>query len=130
VGPKSFSSFRTARRLRSNAFGLISDYGEFSRWALIALGLAAAPILLGFALRRFTSIANALGFAFISAGALGNAIDRVRLGAVVDLFDASKLRFVWVFNVADVSIDLGVGLVLLVALVPVLAARNVERASD
>jgi signal peptidase II len=81
-------------------------------------------------LRRSTSIVNALGFAFISPGALGNAIDRVRLGAVVDLFDASKLRFVWVFNFADVSIDLGVGLVLLAALVPVLASRKVERASD
>jgi signal peptidase II len=115
---------------RSNAFGLIPDYGEFSRWALAALSLAAAAILLGFALRRSTSIVNALGFAFISAGALGNAIDRVRLGAVVDLFDASKLRFVWVFNVADVSIDLGVGLILLAALVPALAPRKVEKAND
>jgi signal peptidase II len=115
---------------RSNAFGLIPDYGEFSRWALIALGLAAAAILLGFALRRSTSIVNALGFAFISAGALGNAIDRVRLGAVVDLFDASKLRFVWVFNVADVSIDLGIGLIVLAALVAALAPRTIERTND
>jgi signal peptidase II len=115
---------------RSNAFGLIPDYGEFSRWALIFSGLAIAAMLLRFMLRQSTSIVNALGFAFISAGALGNAIDRVRLGAVVDLFDASKLRFVWVFNVADVSIDLGVGLILLVALVPALAAHNVKRAND
>jgi len=115
---------------RSNAFGLIPDYGEFSRWALIALGLAAAAILLGFALRRSTSVVNALGFAFIGAGALGNAIDRVRLGAVVDLFDASKLRFVWVFNFADVSIDVGVGLILLAALVPALAPRKIEHANE
>lgn len=98
---------RATRETRSNAFGLIPGHGEFSRWALAALGIAAAAVLLGLALRRSTSPINALGFAFISAGALGNAIDRVRLGAVVDLFDASKLRFVWVFNVADVSIDLG-----------------------
>ncbi|WP_291606297.1 signal peptidase II [Bradyrhizobium sp.] len=115
---------------RSNAFGLIPDYGEFSRWALAALSLAAAAISLVFALRRSTSILNALGFAFISAGAFGNAIDRVRLGAVVDLFDASKLRFVWVFNVADVSIDLGFGVILLGALVPALAAHKVRRAND
>jgi signal peptidase II len=50
----------------------------------------------------FRRIINTFGFAFISAGALGNSLDRLRLGAVVD---ASKLRFVWVFNVADVSID-------------------------
>jgi signal peptidase II len=115
---------------RSNAFGLIPDYGEFSRWAFVAVGLAAATILLGFALRRSTSLTNALGFAFISAGALGNAIDRVRLGAVVDLFDASKLRFVWIFNIADVSIDVGIGLVLLAAIVPALASHGSERTGD
>ncbi|RZN33762.1 hypothetical protein CWO90_09125 [Bradyrhizobium sp. Leo121] len=49
---------------------------------------------------------------------MGNAVDRLRLGAVVDLFDASKLRFAWVFNVADVSIDLGIALILLAALLP------------
>ncbi|WP_210345548.1 signal peptidase II [Bradyrhizobium sp. CCBAU 53421] len=103
---------------RSNAFGLIPDYGALSRWALACVGLAAAAALLGSVLRRSTSTINAFGFALIGAGAAGNAIDRLRLGAVVDLFDASKLRFVWIFNVADVSIDLGVALVLLAALLP------------
>jgi len=100
---------------RSNAFGLIPDTGELSRWALIAFSLAIAAILLRLVMRPSTSIVNAFAFALISAGALGNAFDRLRLGAVVDLFDASKLRFVWVFNVADVSIDVGVALVLLAA---------------
>ena len=115
---------------RSNAFGLIPDYGEFSRWVLTALNLAIAAILLGFVLRRSTSVMNAFGFAFIGAGALGNAIDRLRLGAVVDLFDASKLRFVWIFNIADVSIDLGVVLVLLAALVPGSALREAEHGNE
>jgi signal peptidase II len=61
---------------------------------------------------------------FVSAGALGNALDRFRLGAVVDLFDASKLQFVWVFNLADVSIDLGIGLILLDTLLPLSAPRK------
>ncbi|SEC90033.1 signal peptidase II Aspartic peptidase. MEROPS family A08 [Bradyrhizobium erythrophlei] len=107
---------------RSNAFGLIPDYGALSRWALASVGLAAAAALLGSILRRSTSIINAFGFALIGTGAAGNAIDRLRLGAVVDLFDASKLRFVWIFNVADVSIDLGIALVLLAALLPSLEA--------
>jgi signal peptidase II len=34
----------------------------------------------------------------------------------MDFFDASKLGFVWVFNVADSSIDVGIGLLLLSAL--------------
>jgi signal peptidase II len=103
---------------RSNAFGLIPDYGDSSRWVLTALSFAIAAVLLGLMLRRSTSIMNAFGFAFISAGALGNALDRLRLGAVVDLFDASKVRFVWVFNVADVSIDLGIALMLIAAFRP------------
>jgi signal peptidase II len=81
-------------------------------------------------LRQSTSIMNAFGFAFIGAGALGNALDRLRLGAVVDLFDASKLRFVWVFNVADVSIDLGVALILLAALLALLEPRKVLHGKD
>ena len=115
---------------RGNAFGLVPDYGEFSRWALTALSFAVAAILLGLMLRRSTSMMNAFGFAFITAGALGNALDRLRLGAVVDLFDASKLRFVWVFNVADVSIDLGIALILLAALLPRLEPRKVEHGND
>jgi signal peptidase II len=115
---------------RSNAFGLIPDYGEFSRWALTALNLAVTAILLRLMLLQSTSIMSAVGFAFISAGALGNALDRLGLGAVVDLFDASKLRFVWVFNVADVSIDLGIALILLAALLPFSEPRKVEHGND
>jgi signal peptidase II len=115
---------------RSNAFGLIPDYGEFSRWALTALSFAIAAILLGLMLRQTTSIMNAFGFALTSAGALGNALDRLRVGAVVDLFDASKLRFVWVFNVADISIDLGIALILLPALLPLLEPRKVLHRKD
>lgn len=115
---------------RSNAFGLIPDYGEFSRWALTALSFAIAVILLGLMLRQSTSIMNAFGFGLISAGALGNALDRLRVGAVVDLLDASKLGFVWVFNVADISINLGVALVLLAVLLPRSEPRKVELDND
>jgi signal peptidase II len=48
------------------------------------------------------------------------------LGAVVDLFDASKLRFSWVFNVADVSIDFGIALILLAALLPSLETLTAD----
>jgi len=97
---------------RSNSFGLVPVYGGFSRWTLTAVNFAAAIVLLRFVLRQSTSTLNPVGLAFISAGALGNGLDRLRSGAVVDLFNASKLGFVWVFNVADVSIDLGIVLVL------------------
>ena len=115
---------------RSNAFGLVPDYGEISRWALTALSVSAAAVLLIFLWRQSTSLMSALGFAFIGAGALGNALDRLRWGAVVDIFDASKLQFVWVFNVADISIDLGVALILLASLLPISEPREVEYGND
>lgn len=115
---------------RSNAFGLVPDYGEISRWALTALSVAVVAVLLLFLWRQSTSLMSALGFAFIGAGALGNALDRLRWGAVVDIFDASKLRFVWVFNVADISIDLGVALILLASLLPISQPREVEHGND
>jgi signal peptidase II len=115
---------------RSNAFGLIPVHGEFSHWALTALSLVVTAILLGFVLQKSTSTLNTFGLAFISAGAFGNALDRLRLGAVVDLFDASKLGFVWVFNVADVSIDLGVALILVAGLLPLSRLQKVGHGKD
>ena len=46
-------------------------------------------------------------------GAVGNAIDRARFGAVVDFLDFHRLYFPWVFNVADSAITVGVILLLL-----------------
>ncbi|MEL7019528.1 MAG: signal peptidase II, partial [Pseudomonadota bacterium] len=50
----------------------------------------------------------ATGFALLIGGALGNLIDRVLYGYVVDFIDASALWFPFVFNGADVFINLGV----------------------
>jgi len=101
---------------RSNAFGLVPVSGELTRWGLAALNLAVATILVWVVVRRPMSRAGTFGLTFIIAGAIGNALDRIRFGAVIDFFDASKLGFVWVFNVADFSLDVGIGLLLLSAL--------------
>lgn len=98
---------------RSSAFGLVPVSGELTRWVLAVLGLVAAAILVRVTVRGSTSRLSAIGLALISAGAVGNALDRIRFGAVIDFFNASKLGFVWVFNVADCSIDVGIGLLLL-----------------
>lgn len=51
-----------------------------------------------------------LGIGLLLGGALGNAVDRVRLSGVVDFFD---FRIWPIFNVADIAICVGVGLILL-----------------
>ena len=97
----------------SNAFGLAPVSGELTRWGLAVFNLAVAAVLAWVVARRSTSRVIAAGLAFLIAGAIGNAIDRIRFGAVVDFIDASKIGFVWVFNVADASIDIGIGLLLI-----------------
>ena len=59
--------------------------------------------------RRLTIAALAM----VVGGALGNMIDRLRFGYVVDFLDFSGLFFPWVFNVADAAITVGAGLLVL-----------------
>ena len=79
------------------------------RWLLVIL---TAGIAVGFAFwlmragRRLTGVALAL----VIGGAIGNVIDRVRFGAVVDFLDFSDIYFIWVFNVADSAICVGAAL--------------------
>lgn len=91
------------------SFGLLTAGSEFERWALVALQGAIAAFFLWWlrsAERRLT--AAALGL--VIGGALGNVIDRIRYGAVVDFLDANGLYFPWVFNVADAAINVGAAL--------------------
>lgn len=54
------------------------------------------------------------GLALVLGGAVGNVIDRVRFGAVVDFLDFGFGSFRWwVFNVADASVTVGAGLLIL-----------------
>ncbi len=103
---------------RSNAFGLVPVSGEITRWGLAIMNLAVASALAFVVVRHSPSRLNAAGYAFIIAGAVGNAVDRIHYGAVIDFFNASKIGFVWIFNVADASIDVGIGLLVLTSLLP------------
>ena len=62
---------------------------------------------------RFISIA--LGM--IIGGAIGNLIDRIQYGMVVDFINFSDIYFIWVFNIADASISIGAVLILIEAII-------------
>jgi signal peptidase II len=81
-------------------------------WALFALAVVATSVLLAlwFRGRRATWPTHA-GFALVIAGSLGNALDRVTRGHVVDFI---HVRFWPVFNVADILVVAGGVLLLLV----------------
>ena len=94
------------------SYGLFAQESELGRWLLVATMLAAVVLLwiwLARAERRLVAVALGL----IIGGALGNAIDRVVYGAVVDFvlfhIDFGTWQFRWyVFNVADAAIVAGV----------------------
>lgn len=98
---------------RGMSFGTLQSEG-FMRWVLVVL---ASAIALGFTvwLARSTTRLAALYLSILIAGAIGNIVDRVRFGAVVDFIDVSGALpwFPWVFNVADASVTVGAGLLLL-----------------
>ena len=100
---------------RSNAFGLTPDYGTVTRWGLAAFNVIVACFIIYRVWSRKHEPFMVTGLAFITSGAVGNAIDRIWLGSVIDMFDASKSGFIWVFNPADVFIDVGIALLVLCA---------------
>ncbi|MDX2273450.1 MAG: signal peptidase II [Cyanobacteriota bacterium] len=93
------------------AWSLFQESGGFLKW----ISLAVAVGLLIFALRFPLPRREQIGYGLILAGAVGNGIDRFATGYVVDFLNVIAIQFP-VFNVADVAINLGVGLLLLQAM--------------
>ncbi len=85
------------------AFSLFVQGTVWLRWlsVLVSAGLLALAV----AGSRLT-IAEQWGYGLILAGAMGNGIDRFRLGAVIDFLDVRGINFP-IFNLADVWINLG-----------------------
>ena len=82
--------------------------------ALLLGGTLAATALLGWWLSRSRTNLAAAGLGAIIGGALGNAVDRIAHGAVVDYLDLHAFgRHFFVFNLADAAINIGVALLLL-----------------
>ena len=99
-------------------FGLFHQEGSAGPWILAGVALAVV-VALGFWLRRAETrlVAGALGA--IAGGAIGNVIDRLRFGAVVDFLHAHAWGWSWyVFNVADAAIVCGVAVLVLDGLWP------------
>jgi lipoprotein signal peptidase len=89
-------------------FGLLNGLGEWSHFVLAAIALAVV-VALGLWLRRAENIMSAIAIGAIAGGAVGNVIDRLRYGAVVDFIHAHLGAWSWyVFNVADAAIVCGV----------------------
>lgn len=98
------------------SYGLFQQDGAAGRYALIALHLVAS-IAISIWIARERDAASAFGLALILGGAVGNGIDRIAYGAVVDYALLHWGEVTWyVFNIADAAIVAGVLLLLYGAL--------------
>jgi signal peptidase II len=93
---------------RGISYGLFQQSTEFGRWALTLFKLVATIALSIWAWRAQEKWLS-IGLGLIASGAMGNAIDRVLYGAVLDFAHFHWGSFSWyVFNIADAAIVVGV----------------------
>jgi signal peptidase II len=104
--------FRITHVLNTGAaFSLFGDSAspQRVRWLLISFSVIAAIIVAAVLVRMGRHItATTFGLALILGGAIGNAYDRIRTGAVIDFFEVHIVHYHWPdFNVADSAIVCG-----------------------
>jgi signal peptidase II len=93
---------------RGAAFSLLSDAGGWQRGFFIAIAVGACVWIAWLLRKHSTETLFCLGLSLILGGAIGNVIDRVLVGAVVDFLDVHAYGYHWpAFNVADSAISCG-----------------------
>lgn len=97
------------------AFSMLDDHGDAGRWGLSAVALFAGMLVLYFFWRTPRSDDRILGaLTLLLAGIAGNVTDRLRLGFVIDFIDVQFGSWHYpTFNVADMAIVAGAGLMIL-----------------
>jgi signal peptidase II len=99
------------------AFSILSDAAGWQRGFFIAIAVIASAWIV-YLLRKYPR-ERLFALALVLAGAVGNVIDRVLIGAVIDFLDFHALGYHWpAFNVADSAITCGAALLIWDALRP------------
>ncbi|KVK90644.1 signal peptidase II [Burkholderia sp. MSMB1498] len=93
---------------RGAAFGFLATAGGWQRWAFTALGVGATLVICYLLKRHGHQRLFSLSLALILGGALGNVIDRLIYGHVIDFLDFHVGAWHWpAFNLADSAITVG-----------------------
>ena len=94
------------------SFGMFSEWGILGRYFFSIFSIVVGSFLILLAIFSDTKLFR-ISLGLISSGALGNAIDRVYFGGVIDFIDFFIYNFHWpAFNFADIFITMGVILLL------------------
>lgn len=108
------------------AFSFLSDAGGWQRWLFTGLAFVVTLVLIAWLFRlQAREKLTAAGLGLIIGGAVGNLVDRVLNGYVVDFIDVYYQGWHWpAFNLADSAITGGVILLLLDALLQSLSGKK------
>ncbi|MCT4552698.1 MAG: signal peptidase II [Alphaproteobacteria bacterium] len=92
------------------SFSMLTNHSELGRWLLFFMSIVIT-IFLVLIFKEEKNKTNRILIALAISGALGNAIDRLRFGAVVDFLDFHAYGHHWPsFNIADMLIVIGIGI--------------------
>ena len=109
---------------RGMAFGLLSDH----RWVFMILSVVGIGLVGFYMVRYVKTTLGRVALSLIIGGGIGNMIDRVSLGFVVDFIDFCAFDFwVWVFNIADACVCIGAGLFILELILELVAEYKKTR---
>ena len=89
------------------SFGMFNNQGDYGAWILSAIAISITLVLIFWLIKAKTNI-TAIGLGAIIGGAIGNVIDRLTHGAVLDFLDFYVNNLHWpAFNAADSFITIG-----------------------
>jgi len=95
------------------SYGLLGGESSFQKWLLIIVSVLIVAFLLIWMKDSTSRLVN-ISISFITGGALGNILDRVLYGGVIDFISLHAYGYYWyIFNIADVFIVFGVILFLI-----------------
>ena len=99
------------------AFSFLAQSSGWQRWFFTVLGLAASAYILWLLRKSLDDKMLCSALSLILGGALGNVLDRIMYGAVVDFIDLYYANWHWpAFNIADSAICIGAALIIWVEL--------------
>lgn len=91
------------------AFSFLAQAGGWQRWFFTSVGIIAALIMIWLIRKNSHQTIFSLALSLVLSGAIGNVIDRIIYGAVVDFVDVHYMGWHWpAFNIADSAISIGV----------------------
>lgn len=118
MGEMKMTSFFSIVHVRNfgGVFGVLGQSG-YAKYIFTVIPVLVAAALVYILVRYSMSTAKTLALCLVLAGAVGNIYDRISYGNVVDFLDFYYRAYHWpAFNVADIAVSVGIGLLILLEL--------------